>query len=150
MEYLMSEASGGCIFCDKLQQDDDSTFVLLRTEHSFIALNAYPYNNGHLLISPFRHVPSLSELTSEERADLMGEIKANSQNFDDEDLRPVGSLPRAMAGCAFIRCNLEGFDLRKHPVGAGVRTVEQIAELRQRSLFLCDERRVAMQQSVAF
>jgi ATP adenylyltransferase len=77
MEYLMSGDPGGCIFCDKPDQGDDaSNLILLRTQRSFVMLNAYPYNNGHLLIAPFRHVPALSELTAEERADLMEAVAA--------------------------------------------------------------------------
>ncbi len=72
MEYLMSDKIDGCIFCDKpVENDDRKNFILLRSEHSFIMLNAYPYNNGHLMIAPFRHAASLNELNRSERADLM-------------------------------------------------------------------------------
>jgi ATP adenylyltransferase len=89
MEYLMSESSGGCIFCDKPPEDDESNLILLRTAHSFVVLNAYPYNNGHLLISPFRHVPSLSELSVEERADLM-ETVAHAERILARAYSPQG------------------------------------------------------------
>jgi ATP adenylyltransferase len=74
MEYLMSESPGGCIFCDRPPEDDESNFVLHRAQHSFIMLNAYPYNNGHVLVAPYRHVPTLSDLPQAERADLMEEV----------------------------------------------------------------------------
>ncbi len=77
MEYLMSDKVDGCIFCDKPAENDDrKNFILLKSEHSFIMLNAYPYNNGHLMIAPFRHVASLNELSSSERADLMETVAA--------------------------------------------------------------------------
>lgn len=75
MEYLMSEESGGCIFCEKPAENDDrKNLILLRTELSFIMLNAYPYNNGHLMIAPFRHLASIRDLTAQERCDLMEAI----------------------------------------------------------------------------
>ena len=44
MEYLMSGSSEGCIFCVKPPQDDDETnLILLRTQHSFVMLNVYPW-----------------------------------------------------------------------------------------------------------
>ncbi len=79
MEYLMSDKTDGCIFCDKpLEGDDRKNFILKRSEHSFIILNAYPYNSGHLMVAPFRHVASLSELAPEERSDLM-ELLAHAE-----------------------------------------------------------------------
>ena len=75
MEYLMSDSDEGCIFCVKPPQGDDaSNLILVRTPLSFIMLNAYPYNNGHLMVAPFRHVGSFTELTSDERCDLMDAV----------------------------------------------------------------------------
>ena len=54
--------------------DDEEQFVLHRGRHWYVILNLFPYNNGHLLIAPFRHVDSFSGLTSEERCDLMETI----------------------------------------------------------------------------
>ncbi|MCD4690002.1 HIT domain-containing protein [bacterium] len=72
MEYLMSEKASECIFCVKHAEDNDAAnFVLFRTPHSFVLLNAYPYNNGHVMIAPYRHAASLNELSSEERGDLI-------------------------------------------------------------------------------
>jgi len=77
MEYLMADKTDGCIFCDKPQENDDrARLILHRSTHSFIIMNAYPYNNGHLMVAPYRHVGSFSELTSEERVDLMDEVAA--------------------------------------------------------------------------
>jgi len=90
MEYLMSGSSDGCIFCVKPPQDDDeSNFILLRTEHSFVMLNAYPYNNGHLMIAPYRHAGSLTELSLEERADLM-ETVAHGERILERAFSPQG------------------------------------------------------------
>jgi len=60
-----------CIFCEKLNSNqDDINYVLLRAEKVFVLLNLYPYNNGHLLIAPNRHVGELDELAEQEILEL--------------------------------------------------------------------------------
>jgi ATP adenylyltransferase len=62
-----------CIFCDKLQADagrDPENYLLVRTERCFVILNLYPYNNGHLLVAPKRHVGDIEELTADEKLEL--------------------------------------------------------------------------------
>jgi ATP adenylyltransferase len=61
---------GGCIFCDASQGSRDE-LVLIRTPLSFVVLNLYPYNNGHLMVVPHRHIATLASTTADERADLM-------------------------------------------------------------------------------
>ena len=56
----------GCVFCDAA-----GDLVLVRGRVTFVILNKYPYNNGHVMVVPSRHVPSLSALTAEEQAELM-------------------------------------------------------------------------------
>lgn len=60
-----------CIFCQKITGNDEENYVLLRGNTCFVVLNIYPYNNGHLMIAPYRHIGSLQELTKEERAEMM-------------------------------------------------------------------------------
>ena len=63
LEYILSDKSSGCVFCDKISAGDDvSEHVLLRGEAAYVTLNRYPYNNGHLLVVPYAHVPSLEDL----------------------------------------------------------------------------------------
>jgi len=67
MEYIMSEKPAGCILCEKPKQDNDAAnYILFRGEKNFVLLNTYPYNPGHLMIAPYRHVAGLEELTTEE------------------------------------------------------------------------------------
>ena len=54
--------------------DDDKAFIVHRTSHSYLVLNTFPYNAGHLLAVPFREVGDLEELTTGERADLFETI----------------------------------------------------------------------------
>ncbi|MCK4914665.1 MAG: HIT domain-containing protein [Candidatus Eisenbacteria sp.] len=101
MEYLMSGSSEECIFCVKPPQDDDETnLILLRTPLSFVMLNVYPYNNGHLMIAPFRHVGSFTELTAEERCDVMDNI-AHTERILGRAFSPQGMNVGANLGhCA--------------------------------------------------
>jgi ATP adenylyltransferase len=73
MEYIDSarEGEGGCIFCDLPAEDDDEkNYILTRTGKAFAMLNKFPYNNGHLMIAPFRHVGEVEGLEDEEALDL--------------------------------------------------------------------------------
>ncbi len=71
-EYVKSASKGedqGCLFCELQKQDDEEALILARTELSFAVLNRYPYNSGHLMVAPFRHVGNLEDLKDEESLD---------------------------------------------------------------------------------
>jgi ATP adenylyltransferase len=58
-----------CSYREAAVSDDPANLVLLRSEHSVVVLNRFPYNNGHLLIAPLTHKADIRELTSEELLD---------------------------------------------------------------------------------
>ncbi|SHK97101.1 HIT family protein [Desulforamulus aeronauticus] len=61
----------GCIFCEKLTaKQDKENLVVHRGDKTFVIMNLYPYNNGHLLVAPKRHVGDITELTDEELLEL--------------------------------------------------------------------------------
>ena len=71
LKYILSEEDTNCILC--MEEDgsrDKDHFVVYRSDLSYIILNMYPYNNGHLMIVPVNHVSSLSDLEEEELSDL--------------------------------------------------------------------------------
>jgi ATP adenylyltransferase len=70
--YVTSAADGdiACIFCNANDAGRDD-LVLVRGRLSYVILNLYPYNNGHLMVVPDRHVATLQALTAEERDELM-------------------------------------------------------------------------------
>lgn len=69
--YVTKEPRG-CFICTALRlKRDREHWVLKRTKHSLCMLNLYPYNAGHLLIVPKRHVKDLENLSSDERLDLI-------------------------------------------------------------------------------
>ena len=68
IQYIRMEKPEGCIFCKEAGQNNDAlTYILYRGEKNFVILNKYPYNPGHLMVTPFRHVADLEALTAEER-----------------------------------------------------------------------------------
>jgi ATP adenylyltransferase len=76
MDYIrgLGDQPAGCFLCHNWAKtadgDDAANFVLWRTESSMAMLNRFPYNNGHLLIAPARHVGGLEQLDEAELLDL--------------------------------------------------------------------------------
>jgi ATP adenylyltransferase len=73
MAYVEGERKDeGCIFCLAAESGDDAArFVLRRGERCLVMLNAFPYNSGHLMVSPHRHVASIEGLDHDELLELM-------------------------------------------------------------------------------
>lgn len=88
MAYLRrSEPPGterGCIFCTKLRQADADEHILYRGERCFVVLNRYPYNNGHLMVVPYLHVPTLEQLDDETSLELMRLVRVALQALRTE------------------------------------------------------------------
>ena len=77
MAYVEKSGGGGdsCIFCDALTAgDDEKHYVVYRGETAFVMLNAFPYNTGHVMVAPNRHLAELSDLDPAERAHVMETI----------------------------------------------------------------------------
>ena len=90
-EYVTGAGGdGGCIFCDALARGDDvEARILYRGPRTFVILNAFPYNTGHLMIAPQRHAGELHELDGEERPELM-EIASRSVQIVRDAMEPHG------------------------------------------------------------
>lgn len=72
MEYISGcEKIEGCIFCVlPAKGEDEKNLILLRGKHSFMMMNSFPYNNGHLMVAPFRHTADMYLLTDEELLEI--------------------------------------------------------------------------------
>jgi len=67
IEYIQMEKPTECILCEKPGQDNDTeNYILYRGDKNFVIMNKYPYNPGHLMVAPYRHIANLEELTEEE------------------------------------------------------------------------------------
>lgn len=72
VDYILNKKEKGCIFCQKPKEDrDEENYILLRGEKCLVMLNAFPYNNGHLMIAPYRHINSIENLKEEEVGEIM-------------------------------------------------------------------------------
>jgi ATP adenylyltransferase len=69
-----------CVFCDALARDDEPLLVYVG-QRAFVILNKFPYNNGHLMVVPKRHVARLSELESAELLEIMTLSQAAEQTL---------------------------------------------------------------------
>lgn len=70
-----------CVFCisPKLDINDDESLVVYKSKHSFVMLNLFPYNSGHLMVIPYRHMSDIDELTDEEFGDITKLIKLSKK-----------------------------------------------------------------------
>ncbi|MFN2319321.1 MAG: HIT domain-containing protein [Dermatophilaceae bacterium] len=80
------EAGDGCPFCVAPTREDGDGLIVQRGEHCYVVMNLFPYNPGHLLICPYRHVSLYVDLTDEETLEFtaltkagIGALQASSQ-----------------------------------------------------------------------
>jgi ATP adenylyltransferase len=73
MPYLLGadKRHDGCIFCHKFGCSDDEEHILYRGESCYVTLNRYPYSNGHLMVIPYVHAPSLENLDAATLSEMM-------------------------------------------------------------------------------
>jgi ATP adenylyltransferase len=79
----------GCVFCDAQVDGQAAPLVLFRGRTCFIILNLYPYNNGHLMVVPNRHVAALADATPDELSEMMQLARAAEMALS-EAYRPQG------------------------------------------------------------
>jgi len=90
-----SDESAGCIFCDVSTPGHDALdpsreeLVLAHGRETYVILNLYPYNNGHLMVVPRRHVASLGALSTGELNELMA-FTRDAEVALNEAYRPQG------------------------------------------------------------
>lgn len=80
MKFILENAKrkgGPCIFCELPKQSAKENFILYQDKSSYIVLNIYPYNTGHLLVIPKRHTDELGRLDPAEHG-LLGQLLAES------------------------------------------------------------------------
>lgn len=75
-ERPTEEAGEGCPFCAAPDKTDEEGLIVHRGDTCFVVLNLFPYNPGHLLICPYRHLPLYVDLTDEETTEFTALTKA--------------------------------------------------------------------------
>ena len=72
IKYILQPKDEGCFLCKAFKEENDAeNLVVYRGEKAFVVMNKYPYNNGHLLIAPYRHVPDIVDLHDDEMLEIM-------------------------------------------------------------------------------
>jgi len=66
-EYIQGKKPEGCILCEKPKENNDvANYILFRGKLNYIIMNSYPYNPGHLMVAPYRHVATPEDLKADE------------------------------------------------------------------------------------
>ena len=90
IEYILSDKSDGCFLCKMFGEDRGrDNLILKRGQTCAVVMNRYPYTGGHLMVTPFRHVDSLKDLTPEEKAELM-DLTIEAVEILKAELKPDG------------------------------------------------------------
>jgi len=72
LDYILGPKPDRCVFCLPEQRDEDEArYILHRGRRAFVIMNVYPYNNGHLMVCPYRHVMTLLDLDADEHHEIM-------------------------------------------------------------------------------
>ena len=89
MEYIGNVEKGGCVFCKEQKKEDSKVHIISRKATCFSILNKYPYTNGHIMVSPKRHISRLSSLSKKELTDLITMV-AEMQDLLLKKMHPHG------------------------------------------------------------
>jgi ATP adenylyltransferase len=106
LAYVTGETTRpGCVFCQAGDDESADSLVVHRGASCFVILNLYPYNNGHLMIVPRRHIGSLASATAGELAEMMGLTRAAeialTEAYDPQGLNVGINLGKA-AGAGIV------------------------------------------------
>jgi ATP adenylyltransferase len=91
MGYVLSNQNdNGCIFCPGEDRQNDESRLILRVDPlTLVMMNKFPYNNGHLLVAPVRHVSGLEDLSEDEVLDLLLTVRRSIESLK-ENMNPDG------------------------------------------------------------
>jgi ATP adenylyltransferase len=102
--YIRAKKQKGCFFCSAkksifrprsgltvsgVEPSKSKSYVIIQNKFSFAMLNKYPYNNGHVLVAPLRHIKDISNLKKEEVIDIFMTLK-EVKDILDKVLKPQG------------------------------------------------------------
>lgn len=87
IDYILGEKEDGCVFCNKQAgEDDKKNLILFRGKFCFVIMNYYPYNNGHVMVVPKRHIAELQLLSEQEHNEMMQLMSKSIEILKDKML----------------------------------------------------------------
>ncbi len=93
MSYITKDKprTPSCVFCVAVSDgdDDEAMLVLHRGTHAYVIMNRYPYNNGHIMVVPYAHVPRLTDLAPEVSAEIV-QLTSRTQDIIQQKMNPHG------------------------------------------------------------
>jgi len=100
LKYILAKKGNECIFCvNPSENNDKKHLILYRSHSSFVIMNTFPYNNGHLMVVPNNHVSRLEMLSKDEIDDLFETVqlceKVLSKVYQPDGLNVGMNLGRA-------------------------------------------------------
>ncbi|MBX9693940.1 MAG: HIT domain-containing protein [Cyanobacteria bacterium] len=80
----------GCVFCMLIKEDsDEKNLIVHRAEHNFVIMNLFPYSNGHVMVLPYAHLASLTDLDEATTTEMM-ELCKRIQRVLEVEYKPNG------------------------------------------------------------
>ena len=133
--------AAACPFCDAPGRSDEDSLIVHRGRHAFVVLNLYPYNPGHVLVCPYRHIPNYDEATPAETAQI-ADLTQLMMKVLRETSKAAGfniGMNQGKIGGAGIAAHLHQHivprwngDTNFLPIVAGAKTVTQtLSEIRE-------------------
>ena len=123
-----------CPFCEAPERSDEQSLIVHRGELAFVILNLFPYNPGHILVCPYRHVPDYTDLTLEETAEFAA-LSQKAMRVLRAVSNPSGfnlGMNQGVTGGAGISAHLHqhiiprwGGDVNFLPIIAGTKAITQ-------------------------
>ncbi len=75
--FMHKKENNNCIFCNAVSENiaDDKSLKVFEGKYCYVMLNLYPYNSGHVMVIPHRHISSFNDLSNEEMNEIMEIVK---------------------------------------------------------------------------
>lgn len=79
-----TDGKKGCVFCNALKLPDEESLICFRGENFFIILNKYPYNSGHIMIVPFKHIDAPDKIDKKESLEFWSLMNESMRILKDK------------------------------------------------------------------